>query len=112
MGSIKHNMGIQTLVSEIGFETVKYFETTIGTSATTISIDPPARRIILRNTSTSAPVYLRVNGGAATTSVGLIPGEDIKVPAQGIFTMDYDTINEVSFIALENVFIEAMLGFK
>ena len=112
MANINHNKGLPELVAQVGFSIVKYFEGNISSSPTTLSIDPPARRLLLHNTDKTNSVYFRVNKGAATTAVGLIPGDDIKVAAGGIFIMDFDTIHELSLVSGSVVFVEVTLGFQ
>lgn len=112
MANIIHKGGLPNLFSEIGFTDVKYFETEIGGSAVTISINPPATRLILRNTSSSDDLFLRVDGEEAGTDVGIVPGDNIKVGANGIFTMDFDTLSSVSLVASGTVAVEGILGFK
>jgi len=110
---IAHNGGLVDAVLELGFDQVKYFENNIGPTATGFSISPPARRIILNNRSETDAVFLRVNGGAATDSVGFIPGNDIKVGPGCSFAMDYDIITEISLVTSGAVVpIEGILGWK
>jgi len=110
--SIIHNGGLPTLVSEIGFEVVKYFEGTIS-GTLTMTLDPPARRLVLRNTDTANSVFLDVNGGVASTATSLVPGDNIRIPAQAIFTMDFDALRQISMATgAVSVFVEGTLGYK
>ena len=112
MANIPHKGGLPDLFSEIGFSDVKYFETTVSGSPTTIDIDPPASRIIIRNKSTLKPVFLRLDGQEASQDVEVIPGNNIKIGEQGTFSMDFDAINTVSLVASGTLSIEGILGFK
>jgi hypothetical protein len=112
MAQIKHNGGIVEAVSELGFDQVKYFEGTIGNTATGFVIDPPARRIVLNNKSTTEDVYLRINGSPAVASAGFAPGDDIKICPGGTFSMDFDAIQEISMISPATADVEGVLGFK
>lgn len=113
MSNILHKGGLPDLVSEIGFSVVKYFEGTIGSTATTIGLDPPCKRVVIRNTSQSIPVYLRVDGIIATSTASIVPGDNIKIAALGTFIMDFDTVDSVSLItASGTAFVEGILGFK
>lgn len=113
MSQIKHNSGLSEQVSEIGFDTVKFFSGPITTTAYTLSIEPPARRIIVRNASQTNDLFVRINNGAATATESLVPGNNIKICALCVFTMDFDTINEVSLVAGSGtVEVECLLGWK
>lgn len=112
MANIQHNGGLPILTSEVGFSQVKYFETTVGGTAFTLSIDPPAKRLILRNTDSTDGVFLRIDGEEATTSVSAIPGDNIKIGPQGIFTMDFDSLSTISIISSGTAVVEGILGFK
>jgi len=113
LSNILHKGGLPELFAEVGFSIVKYFEGTISSAATTIDLDPPCKRVVIRNTNETDPVYFRVDGQDAVASVGIIPGDNIKVPPLGIFIMDFDTVHSVSLItASGTVFVEGILGFK
>ena len=113
MARIKHSGGLLDATIELGFDVVKYFEGNISSTASGFNISPPARRIIVRNTSSTNDVFLNVIGNNATTSVSFVPGDNIKVATQGTFTMDFDSLTSVSFItASGTAFIEGLLGFK
>ena len=113
MSNIPHKGGLPELFSEVGFSQVKYFEGTISSTATTIDLNPPCKRVVIRNTSATLPVYLRVDGDEAVASSGLIPGDNIKVAALGIFIMDFDSVHSVSLITASGTcFVEGILGFK
>jgi hypothetical protein len=108
-----HKGGLPELFSEVGFSVVKYFEGTISSTATTIDLDPPCKRVVIRNTNTENSLYFRVDGQVAAASVGMIPGDNIKVAGLGIFTMDFDTVHSISLItATGTVFVEGILGYK
>lgn len=112
MSNISHRGGLPELFSEVGFSNVKYFETTVSGTPFTLDIDPPASRIIIRNTSTLEPVFLRLDGQEATTDVGSVPTNNIKVGEQGTFSMDFDSVETVSLVSSGTVFVEGVLGFK
>lgn len=113
MANIFHKGGLPELISEIGFSQVKYFEGNISSTATTIDLDPACRRVVIRNVSSTIPVYVRLDGDIATSTAGMIPGDNIKVPTLGIFTMDFDAITTISMItASGTAFVEGILGFK
>lgn len=113
MSNILHKGGLPELFSEIGFSQVKYFEGTIGSTATTIDLDPPCKRVVVRNTSTSIPVYLRVDGQVASSTASITPGDNIKVAGLGTFIMDFDSVGSVSLVtASGTAFVEGLLGFK
>lgn len=110
---ISHSGGLVDAVLELGFDQVKYFESSITDTATGFTISPSARRIILNNRNTTGDVYLRINDSPATTSVGFVPGEDIKIGPGCSFTMDFDVITEISLITTGvTVAIEGILGWK
>ena len=101
------------VVLELGFDNVKYFESVAAGSASGFSIDPPARRLIFNNKHSSLNVFVRINNGSATTSTGPVPGDDIKVGPGCSFAMDFDSVNEVSFISEGgDAEVEGILGFK
>ena len=113
MSNMLHKGGLPELFSEVGFSQVKYFEGTISSTATTIDLNPPCKRVVIRNTSASISVYVRVDGQIAASTASIIPGDNIKVAALGIFVMDFDTVHSVSLItASGTVFVEGILGFK
>ena len=114
MAEIKHSGGLVEAVLELGFDQVKYFEGTITSTATGFTISPPARRLTINNRSETGDVFLRINASPATTSVSFTPGDDVKIGALATFTMDFDSLIEVSFVANtgESVNIEGLLGFK
>lgn len=112
MANIRHNGGLPELVSEAGFSNVKYFETTITATPTTLSVAPPARRVIVRNRSGAQDVYLRLDGDIASTAVSVVPGDNIKIGPGSIFNMDFDSIDTISLVSSGTVFIEGVLGFK
>lgn len=110
---ISHSGGLLDAVIELGFDQVKYFESTITTIATGFSINPPARKIILNNRSKTETVYLRVNGSPAGISVSFTPGNNIKIGPGCNFTMDFDSLKEISLITVNtNAKIEGILGWK
>lgn len=113
MSNIAHKGGLPELVSEIGFDLVKYFEGTITGSAYTFDINPPAKRLTLRNKSLTDSVYLNVTGNNAVASVSLVPGDNIKIDSQGVFIMDFDSLDSISLITGGgSVIIEGILGWK
>jgi len=112
MSNIRHNGGLPEVVSEAGFSNVKYFESNVTSTATTLGISPPARRVVVRNRSGTQDVYLRLDGEVATTAVGLPPSDNIKISPGSTFTMDFDSISTVSLVSSGTVFIEGLLGFK
>lgn len=110
---LSHNGGLVDVVLELGFDEVKYFEGQITGTATGFTISPPARRITLLNRSETDDLYLRVNGGTATTTVGFVPGDDIKIGPGCSFTMDYDAITEISLVTAGGIVqAEGLLGWK
>ncbi len=113
MAQIAHNGALIDAVLELGFDQVKYFESSIADTATGFTISPPARRIILNNRSETEDVYLRINGSPATTAVSFVPGDDIKIGPGCSFTMDFDSITEISLVTAGGTAdIEGILGFK
>ena len=113
MSNMLHKGGLPELFAEVGFSIVKYFEGTISSTATTIDLDPPCKRVVIRNTNTTNPLYLRVDGQVASSSVGIVPGDNIKIAGLGIFVMDFDSVHSVSLITTSGtVFVEGILGFK
>jgi len=114
MTGMKHSGGIVDVILELGFDQVKYFEGTISSAATGFTISPPGRRLTINNRSETNDVFLRINDSPAIASVGFTPGDDIKIGALASFTMDFDALHEVSFVANtgETVDIEGLIGFK
>ena len=117
MAYLKHNGGIVQGVLELGFDAVKYFELSVSGTATALSINPPARRLTLRNSSSQesgSPFYFNITGDNASTAVSSIPGDNIKVNPECVFTMDFDTLTTISFVTASgvNVLIEGLLGWK
>ncbi len=110
---IAHSGGLVDVVLELGFDAVKYFEITANGGAQLLTISPPARRLTLRNADTNNPFYFNITGEDATTVVSSIPGDNIKLGPECIFTMDFDTLTAVSFItAGSDVLVEGIIGFK
>lgn len=114
MASIAHSGGIVDAVLELGFDLVKYFENSITDTAVGFTISSPARRIVVENFSTTNPVYLRINNSPATTVVGFTPGDNIKIKAGCTFSMDFDSITEISLVADTGISVDigGLLGFK
>lgn len=114
MASIAHSGGIVDAVLELGFDQVKYFESSITSTATGFTINPPARRIIVENFSTTDSVYLRINDSPATTIVSFTPGDNIRIKAGCTFSMDFDSVTEISLVAADGVSVNigGLLGFK
>jgi hypothetical protein len=116
MAQMKHSGGIVDAVLELGFDTVKYFEITASGTAQTLTINPPARRLTLRNASTQTtgnPFYFNIAGDPASTAVGSTPGDNIKLGPECVFAMDFDTLTSVSFITGgSEVLVEGHLGWK
>lgn len=114
MSQIRHNNGLSEQVSEIGFDTVKYFEGDITSTATCITVEPPARRLRIRNANSTDSVFVRINECPADTIVSLTPGDDIRIGPLCEFNMDFDTINKFSMVASGTtpVTVEGLLGFK
>lgn len=111
---IGHSGGLIDTFLELGFDQVKYFETTIISTASGFFINPPARRILVENLSEISDVYLRINKGDATPSVSFSPGDNIKIRPKCSFSLDFDSIKEVSLITApgESAQISGLLGFK
>lgn len=110
---ISHNGGLVDAVLELGFDQVKYFEGTVSGVANGFTINPPARRIQVTNKDASNDLYFRINGSPASTAVSFIPGDNIKLEPGCTFTMDYDTLDEVSFITPgSGIQIAGLLGWK
>ena len=113
MATIAHSGGLVEAVLELGFDAVKYFEITANGTAQTLSISPPARRLTLRNASTTTPFYFNITGTDATTTVSSTPGDNIKLGPECTFTMDFDILTSISFITSgTNVLVEGILGWK
>ncbi len=113
MAHLKHSGGIVDVVLELGFDNVKYFEGTMTGAAQGFTISPPARRLTISNKDAAVAVFLRINGSPATASVSFVPGDDIKIGGGCIFTMDFDSLNEISLItAGASVAVEGVLGWK
>ncbi len=113
MAQLKHSGGIVDVVLELGFDQVKYFEGDITGTASGFTINPPARRLQLTNRSESDDVFFSVNGSTATTDVGFVPGDNIKLGPGCSFTMDYDILTEISLVtAGATVAVEGLLGWK
>ena len=110
---MRHSGGIVQAVLELGFDSVKFFEGPVGTTAIGFTIEPPARRLVVNNRSSSGNVYLRINGGTATPVTTFVPGDNIRIGAGGAFAMDFDALREISFVADAGaVDIEGLIGFK
>lgn len=112
MAHINHNAGLITLTSEVGFSLVKYFELTATGTPQTLTIDPPAKRLIIRNADDTNNLFIRIDGGEASTSIGPIPGNNIKIAPSGVFTMDFDSLSSLSMVSNGSVLVEGILGFK
>ncbi len=111
--SLKHNGGIVDVMFELGFDVVKYFEGTITSTPQKISISPPARRLTIINKDTNNPVYINITGADASSSVSLMPGDNLKIGAGGEFEMDFDVLECVSLVtAGADVEVEGLLGWK
>jgi hypothetical protein len=109
---IRHGGGLNQTVIELGFDTVKFFEGTITTTPLTISITPPARRLILRNTGNTA-VWLNITGDAAAATASLTPGDNIKIDTNCTFNMDFDTLTSISLVTgSSSTTVEGTIGFK
>ncbi len=110
---ISHSGGLVDAVIELGFDAVKYFEISATDTPQKLTISPPARRLTLRNSSTTTPFYFNITGADASTSVSSTPGDNIKLGPECIFTMDFDTLTCVSFVTEgTTVLVEGLLGFK
>jgi hypothetical protein len=113
MAKLHHSGGLIDVIIELGFDEVKYFQGAVSGTASGFDISPPARRVTVMNTSDDDNVFVRINGGDATTSVGFTPGDDIKVGPGCTFSMDYDVLTELSFITSGSaVNIEGLIGWK
>ena len=113
MAGLKHNGGIIDAVLELGFDAVKYFEIEANGTAQAISLSPPARRLTLRNPSTTDDLYFTVNGDTATATVSAIPGDNLKLGPGCIFELDFDSLSNISFITTgATVTAEGHLGWK
>ena len=113
MAKLRHNGGIVEAILELGFDTVKYFEISANGTAQELSLSPPARRLTLRNASTTDAFYFNVSGDVAEATASATPGDNIKLNAGCIFELDFDTLTTVSFITTgPTVLVEGMLGWK
>lgn len=114
MSKIQHSGGLIEAVLELGFDRVKYFEGTItGTAQGISNISPPARRLTIRNTDSTDPVYLNITGVDAQASASFSPGDNIKIGPGCTWSMDFDSLKEISLITSgPSVFIEGVLGWK
>ncbi len=114
MASISHSGGIVEAVIELGFDQVKYFETTVTDTASGFTMNVPARRLIVENIDADNSVFLRINGGAAVATASFVPGDDIKIRPACSFAMDFDSVSEISLITESgiSVGIIGLLGFK
>jgi hypothetical protein len=110
---IKHNGGLVDAVLELGFDAVKYFEISATGVAQMLTISPPARRLTLRNASTSVPAYFNITGDDAVAAASSTPGDNIKLGPECTFEMDFDTLKNISFITGGGTaLIEGWLGWK
>jgi len=108
-----HSGGLVDAILELGFDEAKYFEGTITGTASGFTITPPARRLQILNLSTTDDVFFTVNDGNAETTVGFVPGNNIKLRPSCSFELDYDAVTEISFITEgASVEIEGLLGWK
>ena len=108
-----HNAGLVDVVSEVGFDAVKYFEMDATSTAQMLSITPPAKRLTLRNTSTTEDIYFNILGDDAVASASSIPGDNIKLGPGCTFTMDFDTLTNVSIVSGGGTAsVEGWLGWK
>ncbi len=113
MAKLQHSGGLVEAVLELGFDAVKYFEITANGTPQKLTIGPPARRLTLRNVSTTDPVYFNITGSDASTSVSSTPGDNIKLGPECTFSMDFDTLTCVSFVTGgATVLVEGILGWK
>ena len=113
MTKLHHSGGLVDVMLELGFDEVKYFEGAVTNVASGFTISPPARRVTIMNASSNDDVFVRINGGDATTSVGFTPGDDIKIGPGCTFSMDYDVLTELSFITTgPTVNVEGLIGWK
>jgi hypothetical protein len=112
-GMMRHNGSIIPTYIEMGFDQVKYFEGDITSTASGFTISPPARKLVINNCDSDHPVYLRINGSPATTSVGFTPGDNIKIEGGSTFEMDFDALTEISLVTEgPTVSIKGLLGYK
>jgi len=110
---IHHNGGLVDAILELGFDAVKYFEIAATGTAQMLTIDPPARRLTLKNTSATEDVYFNVTGDDAVATASSIPGDNIKLGPGCVFTMDFDVLTHVSLISGGGTAtIEGWLGWK
>lgn len=110
---MKHNHGLVDVILELGFDAVKYFEITATGAAQMLTISPPARRVTLRNASTTTAAYFNITGNDAAATVSSTPGDNIKLGPECTFEMDFDTLTKISFITDSGTaLIEGWLGWK
>ena len=110
---IKHNGGLVDAVLELGFDTVKYFEINATGTAQMLTLSPPARRLTLRNASTTTDIYFNVTGDDAVATASSTPGDNIKLGPECTFEMDFDTLTNISFISDGGAaLVEGWLGWK
>jgi hypothetical protein len=113
---MRHSGGLVDVVLELGFDQVRYFEGDITGTATGFTISPPARRITVINQDSTNDVFLRINppdGEVAETTVGFTPGDNIKIGPGCNFTMDFDSLSEISLVTEgATVAVEGILGWK
>lgn len=113
MANVKHSGGVVEAIVELGFDAVKYFEMSVTGTAQTISMSPPSRRLVLKNTSGTDAIYFNVTGSTATTTVGATPGDNIKLGPGCSFEMDFDALFSVSLVSAgASVTVEGVLGWK
>lgn len=114
MASISHSGGIVEAVLELGFDQVKYFETTVTDTASGFTMSVPARRIIVENIDADNSVFLRVNGGDAVANATFVPGDNIRIRPGCSFAMDFDSVSSISLITESGISVDiiGLLGFK
>ncbi len=114
MARLQHSGGLVEVILELGFDQVKYFELSANGVAQSITMNPPARRLTLRNTADAGtPIYFNVTGDDATTVVSAVPGDNIKIDGGCVFELDFDSLSNISFITEgPTVTIEGHLGWK
>jgi hypothetical protein len=116
MAKMQHSGGLVETYLEMGFDMVKYFEITAnGTSQQLVltSPTPPARKLTLKNASTTEDLYFNIVDDTASTTVSSTPGNNIKVGPGCVFSMDFDILTKVSFITEgASVLVEGILGWK
>lgn len=110
---ISHSSGLVDAILELGFDAVKYFEITANGTPQKLTISPPARRLTLRNADDTNDFYFNITGDDASTAVSSMPGDNIKLGPLCVFTMDFDTLTDISFVTGgSNVLVEGILGWK